>query len=332
MVRPRRARESSSSPGRRTAPFPRGRRPRAARVSSSDGASGKSEAVCPSGPSPSSCNSGTPSTRRSASKRRGCLLDPPSPSSQAKNRGTRGESREHRLLEKAHVRSLVIVGDVAIVAEPHRRAAPVRLERSRALVGQAWRRATGEPKRAPRPHSRDDELGSALGRCGVVGLDDEVEAHRRILRPCSQDWMLTVGLPDGSTSIVRSAYDAFARRDLDGALAPFSHRGRLASGAGPSARRRLSRHRGGACRRVRPARPDWWSVFDATPEELIDGGENIVALGRYTGEARQTGRALDVPFAHVWTFSRLGRPIRPVRRHRRLERGAGSKPRWLTTC
>jgi ketosteroid isomerase-like protein len=104
-------------------------------------------------------------------------------------------------------------------------------------------------------------------------------------------------------SIVRSAYDAFAKRDLDGALAPFSpdvvwHQAQGLPHGGIY-------HGIEAVRAAvfDPLAKEWWSVFEATPEELIDGGESIVALGRYTGEARQTGRALDVPFAHVWTFA-----------------------------
>lgn len=104
-------------------------------------------------------------------------------------------------------------------------------------------------------------------------------------------------------SIVRSAYDAFAKRDLDGALASFSTEVVWHQAQGLP--------HGGVYHGIEAVRTavfdplsrEWWSVFDATPEELIDGGESIVVLGRYTGEARQTGRALDVPFAHVWTFA-----------------------------
>lgn len=103
-------------------------------------------------------------------------------------------------------------------------------------------------------------------------------------------------------SIVRSSYDAFAKRDLDGALAPFSldvvwHQAQGLPHGGIY-------HGIEAVRAAvfDPLAREWWSEFNATPEELIDGGDHVVALGRYTGQARQTGRSLDVPFAHVWTF------------------------------
>jgi ketosteroid isomerase-like protein len=38
-----------------------------------------------------------------------------------------------------------------------------------------------------------------------------------------------------------------------------------------------------------------------TPAELFESGDRVVALGRYTGTAKETGRELDVPFAHAWT-------------------------------
>jgi ketosteroid isomerase-like protein len=103
--------------------------------------------------------------------------------------------------------------------------------------------------------------------------------------------------------IVRSAYEAFGRGDLDGALASMSadvvwHQAQGLPHGGVY-------HGLEAVRSAvfAPLSRDWWSAFDATAEELIDGGDHVVALGRYTGQARHTGRHLDVPFAHVWTFA-----------------------------
>ena len=36
-------------------------------------------------------------------------------------------------------------------------------------------------------------------------------------------------------------------------------------------------------------------------EEFIDGGENVVALGRIQGQTRKAAVPVNVPFAHVWT-------------------------------
>jgi uncharacterized protein len=43
-----------------------------------------------------------------------------------------------------------------------------------------------------------------------------------------------------------------------------------------------------------------WDGFEATPEELIDGGDTVVALGRYRGTHKVTGKRLDAQLAHVW--------------------------------
>ena len=40
--------------------------------------------------------------------------------------------------------------------------------------------------------------------------------------------------------------------------------------------------------------------FTAAPDELLDAGDSIVSLGRYSGTG--SAGALDAGFAHVWTF------------------------------
>jgi uncharacterized protein len=51
-----------------------------------------------------------------------------------------------------------------------------------------------------------------------------------------------------------------------------------------------------------PLVEEWWDEFAADPDELLDAGDEIVVLGRYRGRAKRTGKLLDVPFVHVWTF------------------------------
>ena len=47
----------------------------------------------------------------------------------------------------------------------------------------------------------------------------------------------------------------------------------------------------------------FYGSFDlrVEPEEFLDAGERVVALGRFRGTALATGAPVDVPFAHVWT-------------------------------
>ena len=45
-----------------------------------------------------------------------------------------------------------------------------------------------------------------------------------------------------------------------------------------------------------------WSNFRVNVEQLIDGGGNVVALGRYTGTNKSTGQPLNAQFVHVWSL------------------------------
>jgi ketosteroid isomerase-like protein len=106
-----------------------------------------------------------------------------------------------------------------------------------------------------------------------------------------------------SVALTKQSYEAFARHDMDGVLAHMHpdiewHQaqglphGGLYSG--------LDEVRANI---FDPLDRDWWAEFVVTPEEFIDAGSQVVVLGRYTGVARGTGRKLDVPFVHVWTFA-----------------------------
>ncbi|MGI8883734.1 MAG: nuclear transport factor 2 family protein [Pyrinomonadaceae bacterium] len=46
-----------------------------------------------------------------------------------------------------------------------------------------------------------------------------------------------------------------------------------------------------------------WEGFSAVPDEILDAGDNIVALGHYSGKYNATGKSMKVPFAHIWTLS-----------------------------
>ena len=52
-----------------------------------------------------------------------------------------------------------------------------------------------------------------------------------------------------------------------------------------------------------------WEGFTVNPETLLEDGETVVALGRYRGTFRATGRPLDAQFVHAWTV-RDGRVTR----------------------
>jgi len=43
-----------------------------------------------------------------------------------------------------------------------------------------------------------------------------------------------------------------------------------------------------------------WEGFAAVPQEFIDGGDSVVALGKYSGTYKRTGKSFQANFAHVW--------------------------------
>ena len=46
-----------------------------------------------------------------------------------------------------------------------------------------------------------------------------------------------------------------------------------------------------------------WEGFSSVPNQFVDGGDVIVALGTYSGKYVKTSKSMKVPFAHVWTLS-----------------------------
>src|SRR5581483_1633473 len=102
--------------------------------------------------------------------------------------------------------------------------------------------------------------------------------------------------------VVQRSYAAFARGDLDGVLGDLDpdiewvqaqglpHGGTYHGIA--EVRRNI----------FEPLDAEWWDEFTADPDEFVDAGDEVVVLGRYRGVAKGTGKRLDVPFVHVWTF------------------------------
>ena len=43
-----------------------------------------------------------------------------------------------------------------------------------------------------------------------------------------------------------------------------------------------------------------WDGFAVAVDELLDAGDAVVALGRYRGTNRATGRAIDAQLVHIW--------------------------------
>ena len=107
----------------------------------------------------------------------------------------------------------------------------------------------------------------------------------------------------GNVELVKRSYEAFARDDMDGVLGDMDpdiewHQAQGLPHGGfykglDEVRRNI----------FDPLDEEWWDEFTATPDEFLDAGDEVVVIGRYRGTAKQTGKALDVPFVHVWTIA-----------------------------
>jgi uncharacterized protein len=109
---------------------------------------------------------------------------------------------------------------------------------------------------------------------------------------------------------VRNVYDAFAKGDVPtvlGFLAPeiswtepegFPYAGTF---VGPQA----------VLANVFMRLGTEWNNFAAVPDEYIDGGDAVVALGKYSGTYKATGKSFQADFAHVWRI-KDGRAVKFV--------------------
>ena len=52
-----------------------------------------------------------------------------------------------------------------------------------------------------------------------------------------------------------------------------------------------------------------WEGWTAVPEEYVAQGEVVIALGKYGGVYKATGKRMTAPFVHVWRF-RGGKVVR----------------------
>jgi ketosteroid isomerase-like protein len=111
-------------------------------------------------------------------------------------------------------------------------------------------------------------------------------------------------MSEANVALVRGVYDAFARGDIAAVLGAMSpgivweeaENFPYADGnpyVGPDAIvAGIFARLGGE-----------WDGFAAVPEEYLDAGDTVVALGRYRGTCKATGRALDAWMAHVWRIA-----------------------------
>lgn len=108
-------------------------------------------------------------------------------------------------------------------------------------------------------------------------------------------------MSQANVDLIRGLYDAFAAGDIAGVL------GRMSPDIVwneaenfPYADNNPYRGPEGVLNGVFARIGAEWDGFAAIPEEMIDGGDTVIALGRYRGTYRATGRRLDAQLVHVW--------------------------------
>ncbi|WP_411968432.1 nuclear transport factor 2 family protein [Haloferax sp. YSSS75] len=101
-----------------------------------------------------------------------------------------------------------------------------------------------------------------------------------------------------NVEILESAYDAYNRGEIDAVLSSFDENiewiepdGSFSSGI----------HRGpdAVLNEIFLPTMESFEDLEAKIERFVDGGDTIVAVGRFAGTARESGNSFDVPFAQV---------------------------------
>jgi ketosteroid isomerase-like protein len=105
-----------------------------------------------------------------------------------------------------------------------------------------------------------------------------------------------------NVALIKGLYDAFARGDIADAL------GRMSPDIAwyeaedfPYADRNPYRGPEAVVAGVFARIAGEWENFSTGMGELIGDGDRVVALGRYQGTYKATGKAMDAQAVHVWT-------------------------------
>jgi ketosteroid isomerase-like protein len=97
---------------------------------------------------------------------------------------------------------------------------------------------------------------------------------------------------------VRSAYDAFNRKDIPAVLASYDPQIEWIEAGGARSPAGTFRGSQSVANEVFATVPQNFDDFRAEPEQFIDAGEHVVVVGRFRGRAK-SGATLDAAFVHV---------------------------------
>jgi ketosteroid isomerase-like protein len=106
-----------------------------------------------------------------------------------------------------------------------------------------------------------------------------------------------------NAQMIRGLYDSFAKGDVPAVMAAFDPQISWNEAESLPTFSEKNPYRGpqailnGVFMRI----PQVWDNFRITVENVVDGGDSVVVLGRYSGVGKATGQPLNAQFAHVWT-------------------------------
>jgi uncharacterized protein len=103
-----------------------------------------------------------------------------------------------------------------------------------------------------------------------------------------------------NVTVIRSAYEAFGRGDIPAVLQNFDPE---VEWHVPSLYPTGGHYYGteGVQQFFQGIAEDW-EYLQVEPDELLDTGDYVIALGHHRGRLKGSDTDLEIPFAHVWTL------------------------------
>lgn len=105
-----------------------------------------------------------------------------------------------------------------------------------------------------------------------------------------------------NVDLVRSGYEAFAKGDVPSVLAIIDPNVEWIEAEGFPTAGTYRGHDAVVNGVFMPLITEW-DGFSVKPHDFIVGGDRVVAMGRYSGTYKATGKAMSCDFAHVWTLA-----------------------------
>ncbi len=103
----------------------------------------------------------------------------------------------------------------------------------------------------------------------------------------------------GNVDIIKSGYDNFAKGDIPAVLAILDPNVRWTEPAGLPYPGTFVGHAEVVDKVFKQVAGDW-DDFEIAPDEFIDAGDTVIAVGEVKGTAKATGKKLKAAYAHIW--------------------------------